>query len=134
MTVDSLIDALGDLGCHQTDIGMPSVRQIPSACDSAELPLGACCPASSRNLASASRTEHSGAVEGRPINDLERALVSGVLTSAGDGFEALRAQLPTARVVPGCECGCGTIDFVYDEEAVDLPRSTARTQSIRRRA
>ena len=68
---------------------------------------------------------HSGAVEGRPINDLERALVSGILASEGDGFEALRAQLPTARVVPGCKCGCGTIDFVYDDDAVDLPRSTA---------
>ena len=64
-------------------------------------------------------------MEGRPINDFERALVSGILASSGDGFEALRAQLPMARVVSGCECGCGTIDFVYDDDAGDLPRSTA---------
>ena len=73
-------------------------------------------------------------MEARPINDHERALVTAILAAPGDGFEALRVQLPAAKVVGGCECGCGTINFVFDDGAADRPDPLRRTQSIHRRA
>jgi hypothetical protein len=41
------------------------------------------------------------------------------------GFKELRVQIPYATVIPGCACGCGTIDFILDEVRADLPRSIA---------
>ena len=64
-------------------------------------------------------------MEGRPISEHEVALVAALLAPALDGFEELRVQIPSANVIRGCECGCGTIDFLFDDRSVDVPRSTA---------
>ena len=53
------------------------------------------------------------------------ALVTALLAPALDGFKELRVQIPHATVIPGCQCGCGTIDFIFDGLSADLPRSTA---------
>lgn len=64
-------------------------------------------------------------MKGRPINKHEVALVAALLSPELQGFMALRDQIPSANVVPGCECGCGTIDFIFDDHGADLPRSTS---------
>ena len=64
-------------------------------------------------------------MERRPINEHEAALVAALLAPTQDGFEELRMQIPNATVIPGCKCGCGTIDFIFDDLSEDMPRSTA---------
>jgi hypothetical protein len=73
----------------------------------------------------ASSIGHYEPVDARPINEHEAALVAALLAPPFEGFEELRAQIPGASVIPGCECGCGTIDFVFGEPNTDLPRSAA---------
>jgi len=78
-----------------------------------------------RSLAPERHTGQSAPLEGRPINEHEVALVAALLAPSLEGFKELQVQIPYATVIPGCECGCGTIDFIFDDLSVDLPRSTA---------
>ena len=64
-------------------------------------------------------------MERRPINEHEAALVAALLAPTLDGFEELRRQIPHATVIPGCKCGCGTMDFIFDDPSADVPRSAA---------
>jgi hypothetical protein len=50
-----------------------------------------------------------------PTTD-ERAFLEAVLAHSFDGVEALRDQWGHASVEPSCECGCGSIGFVFDAE------------------
>lgn len=59
----------------------------------------------------------------RPLLDQERALITGFLAHDLVGVEELREQATHLSARRGCDCGCGTIEFVMD--AVDVPRSTA---------
>jgi hypothetical protein len=60
----------------------------------------------------------------RPLTGGERLLLDGLLAHEFPGAQALREQAPLVRAVPGCACGCGTIDLVLDSCA-DVPVSTA---------
>jgi hypothetical protein len=59
----------------------------------------------------------------RGLTGTEWALVQLLLSHDFDGVDGLRLQVPDARVVPGCRCGCGTIDFVSGETEARLPSS-----------
>ncbi len=87
--------------------------------------VGACRSARLGSLDITIVIGHYAPVEGRPINEHEVTLAAAFLAPPLDGFKELRVQIPSATVVPGCACGCGTIDFIFDEFSVDLPRSTA---------
>ena len=62
--------------------------------------------------------------DGRPLTQNERALVNGLLSQSFEGVEALREQAKNlmADAIPGCTCGCGTINLLPNREA---PRSRA---------
>ena len=45
----------------------------------------------------------------------ERALVARLIEGAPDRRRELREQLATARVLPGCDCGCGSFRIVTDD-------------------
>lgn len=54
---------------------------------------------------------------------MERSLLSGLLSVEFPGVEALRSQVDWVEAKRGCECGCGTIDFVVTRPG--LPPSDA---------
>lgn len=56
------------------------------------------------------------AEEARPLTDAEAAALSFMLAPDFPGFEQLRAQAETARVVARCGCGCASIDIAVDRE------------------
>lgn len=58
-----------------------------------------------------------------PLSDNERALLDGFLAHEFMGVDELREQAKHVTAKRGCECGCGTIEFVPDGAIV--PRSTA---------
>jgi hypothetical protein len=64
-------------------------------------------------------------MDGRPINEHETALVAALLAPQLSGFKELRAQIRRATVIPSCTCGCGTIDFIFDHDSAELPRSAS---------
>jgi len=49
---------------------------------------------------------------GKPISDEQRRIVLRLLEQIGAEGYAYRGQLDGAYVVPGCECGCPSFDFV----------------------
>jgi len=49
----------------------------------------------------------------------ERALVARLIEGAPDRRRELREQLATARVLPGCDCGCGSFRIVTDDSTSD---------------
>lgn len=51
--------------------------------------------------------------------------MDAVLSHSFDGGEALRDQWAHALVEPSCECGCGSIGFVFDGDFQPI-RSSAR--------
>lgn len=60
---------------------------------------------------------------GRPPTTDERAFLDAVLALTFDGVEALRDQWAHASVEPSCECGCGSIGFVFDGDFLPTPSS-----------
>ncbi|MFF8022364.1 hypothetical protein ACFZDJ_14795 [Streptomyces sp. NPDC007896] len=54
--------------------------------------------------------------EALPLGDA--ATLNALLTGSDAVSIALCAQLPYARVVGGCGCGCATVDLVADDAAV----------------
>ena len=58
-----------------------------------------------------------------PLTAEERALLDALLAHRFEGVEALRLQAQRAEAKQGCQCGCGTIDFVLSDD--EVPRSTA---------
>lgn len=56
----------------------------------------------------------------------ERAFLDAVLSYSFDGVEALRDQWAHAQVEPSCECGCGSIGFVFDPD-FEPTRSPAKS-------
>lgn len=67
----------------------------------------------------------SAVVTARAPTTDERAFVDAVLSHPFDGVEALRDQWAHALVEPSCECGCGSIGFVFDRD-FQPTRSAAR--------
>lgn len=57
----------------------------------------------------------------RPPTTDERAFVDAVLGHSFDGVEALRDQWAHALVEPSCECGCGSIGFVFNADFQPTP-------------
>ena len=51
----------------------------------------------------------------QPTSD-ERAFLDALLSRSFDGVEALRIQWADALVRSSCECGCGSLGFVFDGE------------------
>lgn len=49
-----------------------------------------------------------------PLLDDERALLNALLAHDFPGVEELREQALHVTAKRGCECGCGTIEFVAD--------------------
>jgi hypothetical protein len=49
--------------------------------------------------------------EPRRLTEAETELLSALLAHDFPGVEELRVQVRSARVVPGCKCECGTIEF-----------------------
>jgi len=45
----------------------------------------------------------------------ERALVARLIEGATNGRRELQEQLVNARVLPGCDCGCGSFRIVTDD-------------------
>ncbi len=68
---------------------------------------------------------HYGLVTARAPTTDEREFIEAVLSRSFDGVEALRDQWPRAQVEPSCDCGCGSIGFVFDAD-FEPPRSSAR--------
>ncbi len=60
-----------------------------------------------------------------PLDSSERALLLGLLAHDFAGVEALRVQALAVEAVPGCVCGCGTIELT--PLGTDLPRSDAES-------
>lgn len=58
-----------------------------------------------------------------PLSADERALLDGFLAHDFVGVGALREQAHHVTAKRGCECGCGTIEFVPD--GTNVPRSEA---------
>mgnify|MGYP001270283469 CR=1 FL=1 len=58
-----------------------------------------------------------------PLDHDERALLDALLAHDFPGVEELRTQADWVEAKRGCECGCGTIDFVLTRD--DLPASGA---------
>jgi len=52
--------------------------------------------------------------EGRPLTQAEAAILDLLVSPDLPGFDALREQAKTARVVGGCECGCPSNDIAVD--------------------
>lgn len=61
--------------------------------------------------------------EPSPLSTDERALLDGFLSQEFLGVQELRQQAQHVSAMRGCECGCGTIEFVHDGSPV--PRSLA---------
>lgn len=55
----------------------------------------------------------------RPLSDTERGVLELLLAQDFDGAAALRSQLPHAKVVGACTCGCVTVDLAVDKEAAE---------------
>jgi hypothetical protein len=55
-----------------------------------------------------------GEPEGRPLTNAEEAILDLLVAPDFPGFEVLREQAKTARVIGGCECGCPSIDIDVD--------------------
>ena len=54
----------------------------------------------------------------RPLADDERAVLDALLARAnGAAAESLREQAARAEAVPGCSCGCGSIDLFVPTDA-----------------
>jgi hypothetical protein len=64
-------------------------------------------------------------VTARPPTSDERAFLDAVLSHSFDGVEALRDQWDHASVESSCDCGCGSIGFVFDADFHATP-SVAR--------
>ena len=58
-----------------------------------------------------------------PLSTDERSLLDALLAHEFPGVRQLREQALHVLAKRGCECGCGTIDFVPDGTSV--PRSAA---------
>jgi hypothetical protein len=67
---------------------------------------------------------HSALVTARPPTADERAFLDTVLRHSFDGVEALRSQWEHALVEPSCQCGCGSIGFVFND-LIEVMPSTA---------
>ncbi len=50
---------------------------------------------------------HAGLMNGRPLNDNERALVTALLDGEPEAGRDLRSHLDAVEVRSGCNCGCG---------------------------
>jgi hypothetical protein len=59
---------------------------------------------------------HDAIVTPRAPTTDERAFLDAVLSHSFDGVEALRDQWAHALVESSCECGCGSIGFVFDAD------------------
>jgi hypothetical protein len=57
------------------------------------------------------------------MSEDERALLTALLAHDFPGVEELREQALHVTAKKGCECGCGTIEFVAD--GTPVPRSVA---------
>lgn len=55
-----------------------------------------------------------------PLTQNERALLEALLAHEFAGVESLRAQVGAAQAKRGCQCGCGTIEFVFNDEGLPL--------------
>lgn len=58
----------------------------------------------------------SALVASRLPSDDERAFIDTVLGHTFEGAEALRTQWAHALVESSCDCGCGSIRFVFDAD------------------
>lgn len=61
--------------------------------------------------------------EPSPLTEDESALLNALLSHDFPGVRELREQAQHVQAKRGCQCGCGTIDFVPD--ATPVPRSEA---------
>jgi hypothetical protein len=59
------------------------------------------------------RTDQPG-----PLSEDERTLLNAFLSHDFPGVQELREQALHVTAKKGCQCGCGTIDFVLDETQV----------------
>lgn len=50
-----------------------------------------------------------------PLSSDERAPLDGFLSQEFPGVQELRQQAQHITAKKGCNCGCGTIEFVHDE-------------------
>jgi hypothetical protein len=55
----------------------------------------------------------------RAMTPAERALVARLIEGAPDHRRQLLEQLAEARVLPGCDCGCGSFRIVTDGSGLD---------------
>lgn len=62
----------------------------------------------------------------RPLSETERAVLGALLAPWFPGVEELRAQVPHARVISTCDCGCPTVDMSV---ASQVPASPVTTRS-----
>lgn len=54
-------------------------------------------------------------MNGRLLNDNERALVTALLDGEPEAGRDLCSHLDSVRVRSGCNCGCGSLEFVYPD-------------------
>jgi hypothetical protein len=64
-----------------------------------------------------------GSTEHRRLSQVERALLDDLLAHDFAGVEPLREQARNVLASRGCECGCGTINLMPQDQ--DAPRSTS---------
>jgi hypothetical protein len=63
-------------------------------------------------------------VSRRPPTNNERAFLDTLLSHQFEGVEALRSQWRHTHVESSCDCGCGSIGFVFEPD-FEPTRSTA---------
>lgn len=62
----------------------------------------------------------------RPLSDEERRVLDVMLALDFPGAPELRAQVDSAQVSKGCDCGCPSVDLVVQDDA---PLATVTTRT-----
>lgn len=66
----------------------------------------------------------------RPLDTNERAVLDSLLSLDTSNAAVLREKLDDALVLPGCECGCGSLDFVVDSHTGIKSADRARIHPV----
>lgn len=70
---------------------------------------------------------HAGRMEPRPVSRDGAALLTAILDGEPGAGRDLRSHLDTLEAQSGCNCGCGSLDFVYPDDKANDPASGPAT-------